>query len=71
MRPQLGTTHKSRDNLAQRARGNAFVNSEHRFLGDFDHTLSARIDTGTFSLRDVRCRKRLGGLLKHYERVEA
>lgn len=27
---------------------------------------SAGIDTTTFSLRDVRCRKRLGGLLKHY-----
>ena len=32
---------------------------------------SATIDTATFSLRDVRCRKRLGGLLKHYERVAA
>lgn len=29
------------------------------------------IDTATFSLHDVRCSKRLGGLLKHYERVAA
>lgn len=28
-------------------------------------------DVTTFSLRDVRCRKRLGGLLKHYERAAA
>jgi putative transposase len=28
-------------------------------------------DPATFSLRDVRCRKRLGGLLKHYERIAA
>ena len=28
-------------------------------------------DATAFSLRDIRCRKRLGGLLKHYERVAA
>lgn len=28
-------------------------------------------DSMTFSLRDVCCRKRLGGLLKHYERAAA
>jgi len=28
-------------------------------------------DAAAFSLRDIRCRKRLGGLLKHYERVAA
>lgn len=32
---------------------------------------SATLDAATFSLHDVRCRKRLGGLLKHYERVAA
>lgn len=31
----------------------------------------ATIDSATFSLRNVRCRTRLGGLLKHYERVAA
>lgn len=30
---------------------------------------SAVADEITFSLRDIRCRKRLGGLLKHYERI--
>jgi putative transposase len=29
------------------------------------------VDAEIFSLQDVRCRKRLGGLLKHYERVAA
>lgn len=28
-------------------------------------------EMGMLSLRDIRCRKRLGGLLKHYERVAA
>jgi len=32
---------------------------------------SAATDAATFSLREVRCRKRLGGLLKHYERIAA
>ncbi|MCE9608327.1 MAG: hypothetical protein K8U03_25860 [Planctomycetia bacterium] len=29
------------------------------------------LDETTFPLRNVRCRKRLGGLLKHYERIAA
>lgn len=29
------------------------------------------VDSVAFSLRDIRCRRRLGGLLKHYERVAA
>jgi putative transposase len=32
---------------------------------------SKAADAATFSLREVRCRKRLGGLLKHYERIAA